>query len=639
MVNKKQKNILITGIIVIIGLIFIINSGGIRPFAIPVCSGGQVLSVDSITLTGSSPLNSDNVIRVLFSTNPTGECLDILIDESDLENSIPNFDASGNVLGNIDLTKSDKVYDINLNSPTQNFNAFGYKDIGFEFFCTINTCESDPGVPPGVFSAFKTSASHCHCFWDENYGKGGDFASSSLLEWETEVSLSGIGNAVLDNSHTSKFIGNKAFVKWAGNLDAPASLDSIDKDAFFPVGLPGSEFRMIGTGTFGNFYTFEYGNLRDGLVSCGSIGGGSICNDDVSDAISFNTEVQNSVENQLSTWVSQESWVDSAEISNDKLIAHLGTPVSYPIFTLDIDAEEVGVFITGGDPEVTCPSDVTIPEGQLSILRNYQIQNIGDQSGAFSYSLDCDDASTVVTPQPNQNIGSGQTLNVQAEMTLIVPHGEDPETVECTFIATDVNNQNTDSCSLELTALPQPIDCGVPGNELCQGGDLWTCLEDGTWDVTQCQFGCTTSGGNPECLLEPSGEICGDGVDNDGDGLIDNADPDCASGNGCSWWNIPCLLSGIGVFGFFTLLKSIIVLTTGFLTIFLSRTQLDKIGALRRKPAIAWGFAIFLGLAVGTLLFAFLSNPILFFGTFFAVILYFAITKRFKFLKIGGKRR
>jgi len=51
----------------------------------------------------------------------------------------------------------------------------------------------------------------------------------------------------------------------------------------------------------------------------------------------------------------------------------------------------------------------------------------------------------------------------------------------------------------------------------------------------QCDDGNTTNGDgcDARCMLETAVEDCRDGVDNDSDGLVDCADPDCAGAPGC----------------------------------------------------------------------------------------------------------
>ena len=182
MVSKKQrrKNIIIG--IVLVGLfLLIISQQEIFPFAITsVCSGGHVLSINDISTTGQSPLNKPNVIRILMSTNPRGECLNIRVTQADIESAIPGFQADGDIIGDIELTKSENLYNINPVS-SQNYLGFGVENIGDTLTCTQNRCRSEPSLPDSdIFASFRVQSGFfpdCYCFSYVDIVQGGEIQS------------------------------------------------------------------------------------------------------------------------------------------------------------------------------------------------------------------------------------------------------------------------------------------------------------------------------------------------------------------------------------------------------------------------------------------------------------------------------
>lgn len=521
--GATKTTLIILGIFLIIGVgaaIFFIPSDGGQATGATQCSGGQVLSIDDVSIRFSSELQKD-VIRVLFSTVPTAECLDIFVSASEIEDSIDGFDATSSIRGDIILTKKDVEFDI-FEDQNKKFLKYDLNDIGGTAFCTDNNCRDEgianpiSSIPLGFFGQ------NCMCVSENFKGVGGSFSSGSSLVWETEVSIEG-NTIILDNSDRSGQIGNIAIVKWAGNLAGDIGISRPNRDVYKP--FSDNNFRMIDSGTQ-QLLIDNYNELTDPIIARGSqfdTQGSAEKQEAVDDARAYNSLFDTRTTNGLSSWVSQESRVKSASIQGNKLIINLNSPIVYPQFTLDIAADEVGIFISTGKPSVDCPNNFDIISGET---RDVQIilDNIGQDSGSFSYGINCNKGSSTISPTPPVSISSQGSRIITARMGLTVEEGT--ETSTCTFTATELNTFEQDSCSFSFTSTKQ-TQCILDTNS-CENGnkELWTCQSDGSFNKVQCDFGCEAFEDEFRCRLQQN-EICGNGIDDDGDGLVDFDDPEC----------------------------------------------------------------------------------------------------------------
>lgn len=580
--TKKQKKIGIIVIVILISILGIYLFGGFNKTLSTVgsykCSGGQVLSISNAQVYTSDDLGGKKVIRVTFSTLPTSECLYVSLQPTDINSKMSDsdkakFTATNTILGDIKLTKSQKVYNINERS-TEIFRTFDLKELSgynsITYPCWDNICKNQEGN--SVFSSLLYSKNPnpdiCYCAKDISTGINGEFSSSTGYKWSTQID---IGNDVLTlNQNTlSGKVGEIAFVKWSGNLVSNDNLEAITgRQAYKPYS--DNIWRMIDYGTYTDLNN-KYSNLRQNLIDCDSITG--FCQPIVDNAFGFISESNQKLDDKLIDWMNGNNLVDYATINSNQLIVNLKSPIVYPTFTLDIDASQVGIFITSGIPQVTCPSSSTecITSGKTKDL-TASLKNIGTDSGSFDYSLTCNKGSQSLQPSPPQQINAGDTKTITPRVGLTVESGT--ETSSCTFTARDINSLKSDSCSFTYCSKHQ--DQCIEGTKSCELGnkELWTCKSDGTYDKLKCDYGCWFQNGVYSCKgkddLNNTGDCksCADWVSN----FIKPEDKKCKETtiiqtvwyNPFTWINAlgitsqgvicPILLSVVAIVGLFTFL-------------------------------------------------------------------------------------
>lgn len=488
----------------------------------PVCSGGQVLSLDSARIVDSPELGK-KVIRAVFSTNPTAECLDINLNPSQIELELKetegrtDFDAVKSVIGDINLIDSKKAYNIIQSRETGGaikkirkltLQPISLDTLSFDF-CTINECKSRGTAYSKTIYALKSSfIGGCNCIFDDEIGIAGEISSSEQYQWKTQISIGG-QTAELTNTQLSAKIGTIAFIKWSGNLASNDNLGSINRDTYEPY--TSNAWRVVAKGN-ADYLTAQYEETKRNILSeCYNTISplfpslqttNFICSNGINKASAYNALVDSRTTDGLSAWASSEPLVRSASISNNLLSVNLKSPIVYPTFTLDIDASEIGVFISKGKPSVQCPStSISFNSGEQK-QAVFNVKNIGLGSGSFTYDLNCDKGYQILQPSPPRNIAAASSLAVTGTLSMTVAEGT--ETADCKFTATELNTLEQASCSYSYSA-KHIIEC-IEGTKSCNQGnsELWTCRADGSYEQVKCTNGCEAFESSYRCRLTAS---------------------------------------------------------------------------------------------------------------------------------------
>ena len=486
-----------------IALILLILTGGFLTFGSDFiqnsviggrCFGGQVLSIDNINIVKSSNLGGKDAIRVVFSSIPTSECLNIRLNpdqlESELkESGINNFDAKNIVYGDIVLKKKEKVYNI-IENQNNKFFKFDIKQTSSTFLtCTDNKCNSAFGSVP-LSSVYY--GGNCQCIYEKQTGVKGNFGASESFNWEAEIKI-GLYSSTFSPSKLSGSIGSIAYAKWSGNLVSNDNLGSITKYELYKP-FTTNQFIMTDINVQSNLIS-KFNTASSNVNQCDD--GISSCNIQYEAVLSYNNIYDSLIQNRLNNFINEEIMVDTGtKILSNKLYVNLDSPIIYPTFTLDIDASEVGIFISEGEPDVSCPSNFQLNSGETKTA-SFTIKNVGDGSGSFSYVINCNKGSYSVQPSPPITLNVGESKILTGYFGLTTETSSD--SASCSFTISELNTEKQDSCSFSFTSIKQ-VQC-VSGSKTCEVGntELWTCKSDGSYNKEKCQYGCSTITSEAKC--------------------------------------------------------------------------------------------------------------------------------------------
>lgn len=540
--NEKKKKVLVAvGIIlVILILIAVYKQGGFKTFvSVPTeCSGGTtILSIDKALVTTSTDLKGKEVVRVTAVANGGGECLRIGWNsdkiKEELKESGQNYDVDNSVFGDLITKSQTQAFTVNSYIDQKIYKVSqGIKKTGS--LCSISNCEIDYDNVIYLYRKYGP-VGDCYCVFRNLYGGGGAFAGGSVKDFDVTFKIEGQGETNLKLGKQSGLIGDKAFIKWSGDLMSGYWLGTPpDYDSFSTS--PYSTWRMARDGFYDDIadrYEEDTKDAYDSKYKGCLIGGLKR----VEGYIDFPYEMMKSCLEQYNSfvdlktedkdfeWWTGEDLVKDFDWNGNKLVVNLATFTTWQIFTIDLDASWVGIHKNTGIPEVKCPAGRQDVISGKQVTSNFQVKDTAGTNPSFGLSLDCSSGLGSLQQSRINNVGTS-FQNVKGYVTLSTTEDVD---FSCEFKAYDLNDPNSeDSCVANYKG-KSFTGCVANTEKICSSDakQIGTCNAQGTDFIwVKCEFGCEPFGGSYRCSSIQK-EICDNGIDDDGDGLIDIKDPDC----------------------------------------------------------------------------------------------------------------
>lgn len=202
--------------------------------------------------------------------------------------------------------------------------------------------------------------------------------------------------------------------------------------------------------------------------------------------------------------------------SNDEDLTGLGTGFYFLLVTdaegctMEISFEIIEptpVEVTGIPVDPLCNEDSGALNGSITITASG-----GTIAGDYTYAwatADGDVDSLGVSAQNQSGLGGG---------------------TYCVTVTDDDNCPDLDNGSITIFTFGTDLEYSIDGGTTYQTSNVFDSLSSGTYvvRVRNSISGCFTDYNSTVFVpMEDCVEICTDGIDNDGDGLIDCADPDC----------------------------------------------------------------------------------------------------------------
>lgn len=592
--KKKQKKQVVVGIVLVIALIIFLNAtGNLRmPFAVGEVSDLSILSISKTTING------EPAIRIYATANGGAELLDIdwgssYLDSKLKENNLEDFDATKPITGSI------KVGQQSLEFPYASTGKIIYKsvrkvNIGTFSSCSYTNCKNAVSSNEDILE-YERDPIRCFCLVGSEKADVGKWSSITKGDYPITFSIDGLGSKTLSRDSLSPSIneaniGSYAKIKFQGFLD---SYDSISKPSYTPY-LYLNKINLIQPTSFSPI-EIALNNLRTN-VNYGQY-----------DVDTYNSLLNRYFVDNYNSYT-QESYIESASRSVSGVKIFLDKPISYPTFTIDLNAEKVGIIKQVGQPDnLYCDSFNFLANtlGETSC-------SVKNEGGPGSFMVDlssCSGVSAFVVGGNNLggfNKEQTKSFKINLQGTTDNQNGE---SVNCNVKVYDLNepsNYDTYRVSGKIEYNPGG-KCSPIGKLICdeQMENLLECKSSGNYDLkSECEFGCTYGNdGKALCKYSPDNET----IECPPITIIPAAPPIIKNDV-----TIPDFICKIKVF-FRNLFAGVLALTFIFkvivsaiallMTLFFSKEQIVKIKEFRKNKALVWVLAFLITGAVGIIIY------------------------------------
>ncbi len=449
--------------------------------------------------------------------------------------------------------------------------------------------------------AFAPFISIVYCF---NYNKVGEYGTigAGRDNFKSTIKVSGKSGSdscvVSSNEGSSSCHSSKGnlYASWVGSLVSGQELpNAIGQGVIAVYDTKDNGWKTASKTAYTRWNNYQTGGLFNciGLTGSASTAGSSCFDtyDNYQQALMSGKSFKSYGGSTASTSGSQSS----GQINLD-----LGQQFNFPVITMRIKANFIGINIPTGKPKITYASSPQFQTGQTGNIM-VTLKNEGKGVGSFDVFAKCTNGiSQSGNTQRISSLSPGQSQTINIPLTSNVLSGT--KVGSCLITADDVNDPTLMS-TYTVKVSSNAISICTDGKTKFIGSQIQEC-QNNKWIIKQ------TCKSTQHPGYETGGIRC---IDNsitcaynqhpkDVNGKLVCVSNGGNGGNGGNWFGNFFRNIFNSIFGnFFATIKWIVVLLSSLLTFVFSRDFLDKVKTI--PEVLNWGLSIIFGVLIGLLVF------------------------------------
>jgi hypothetical protein len=301
-----------------------------------------------------------------------------------------------------------------------------------------------------------------------------------------------MSSATLTNQNQrSAWVGNNVYASWSGNLGSGETCPSASGQGIAAIYQNG--WNSVDSAKVTQFVALD-ANLKTCMAAVGNKQG---------ECIDPYNAVANAALYSSKRLTSDGGTTASAggSLSSGQVTLPLSRMLAYPVITMRIKADYLGVVIPVGIPKINSVSSPAFYSGTTGTI-SATISNIGDGDGSFAYSAVCSSPFQATGTSQSISVSKGQSQTVFIPITVSATGSQDTSGT-CTVNVYDLNNANNKDVAT-VTVIGKPIAvCSPVGQLICTGNVIQECIGSGYRDVQICANGCEAAGASTKCKDKP----------------------------------------------------------------------------------------------------------------------------------------
>ena len=587
--KRKTKKVVIAISVFVALAIFLAIAGLNKNLSV---SGFQTLSLGQVNFNSNDPSIGGQAWLLTVSQNGAGQSA---------SGSFTAQDSLGDTSNPFTITTSlDKNY-ASYNIQNQNrmikrinwektkFNPLGASFSNGQQGFGCNTQVWNNAIRYGIVPGY----SNVYCYNLVNVGSYGT-VSSANINFQSTIAVQGSGGSdscIITNSGSQSCISNNGNIlaSWAGSLvsgqSAPQPTDQ-DIIALYDTNQGGWK-----TGNLGSYNNWDIYD-RIGFGSCLNPMGIQLSTYNADSCFNNYNNLESSLMAGYSfTSVGGNIATTTGGQNNGQVIMNLPSQLQFPVITMKVKANLIGINIPVGKPKIISASSNLFQTGQTGII-TVTVQNIGNSAGSFNVFASCNNGFSQIG---NALTISALPINSQQIVYLPISSNIVSGTSQgtCTITVKDINNPNNmDTYSVGVSS--NAISICTNGETSISGNLIQQCQSNRWVTTTSCASNETAKyvNGVPQCVSNTR-----------------------ISGN---WFSN--IFNSISKFFFdvgnvLTLIKLVAVLAIFIFSMLFSKDLFSGFRALRKKEWITWIFAIIIAVGIAAISFLiFWLSVVLFIG-------------------------